>query len=52
MKNFNLLQILPSLESGGVERGSVDLANFLSNNDINSYIISNGGKMTSYLSKK
>tara|TARA_Y100000590_G_C15648366_1_gene987807 strand:+ start:222 stop:1352 length:1131 start_codon:yes stop_codon:yes gene_type:complete len=52
MKNFNLLQILPSLESGGVEKGTVDLANFLAAQNINSYIISNGGKMRSYLNKK
>ena len=52
MKNFNLLQILPSLESGGVEKGSVDLANFLSSKNIHSYIISNGGRMISQLNKK
>ena len=52
MKNFNLLQILPSLESGGVEKGSLDLANFLSSKNINSYIISNGGRMISQLNKK
>ena len=52
MKNFNLLQILPSLDSGGVERGSVDLANFLAQQDISSYIISNGGVMVSSLNKQ
>ena len=29
MKNFNLLQIVPSLDSGGVEQGTIDVANFL-----------------------
>jgi len=29
MKNFNLLQIIPSLDSGGVEQGTVDVANFI-----------------------
>ena len=29
MKNFNLLQVLPELESGGVEQGTIDLANYL-----------------------
>ena len=30
MSSFNLVQIVPSLNSGGVERGTVDVANFLS----------------------
>ena len=29
MSSFNLVQIVPSLDSGGVERGTVDVANFL-----------------------
>ena len=29
MSSFNLVQIVPSLASGGVERGAVDVANFL-----------------------
>ena len=29
MENFNLLQIVPSLNSGGVEQGTIDVANFL-----------------------
>ena len=42
MKNFNLLQIVPSLESGGVEQGTIDLANFLGEKDLGSFIASNG----------
>ena len=52
MKNFILLQIIPSLDSGGAERGTVDLANFLAEKNIHSYIISNGGKMLPYLNRK
>ena len=52
MKKFNLLQILPSLNSGGVEQGTVDIANYLAKNENNNLIISSGGKMLSYLNKK
>lgn len=52
MKNFNLLQIVPSLESGGVERGTVDLANFLGKNNVGSYVASNGGKMLTLLNSQ
>ena len=40
MSSFNLVQIVPSLESGGVERGAIDLANFLSSKKISNHIIS------------
>ena len=52
MKKFNLLQILPSLNSGGVEQGTVDIANYLAKNKNNNLIISSGGKMLSYINKK
>jgi len=52
MKKFNLMQILPSLKSGGVEQGTVDLANFLASLEIKNYITSNGGQMLSHLNKK
>ena len=52
MKNFNLLQILPSLDSGGVEQGTIDLANFLGEKNVESFIISSGGKMINLLNKR
>ena len=52
MKNFNLLQIIPSLDSGGVEQGTVDVANFIGEKDLGSYIVSNGGKMLTLLNRK
>ena len=52
MKIFNLIQILPSLRSGGVEEGTVDLSNYLASLKIKNYIISNGGELLSYLNKK
>ena len=45
MSSFNLVQIVPSLESGGVERGTVDVANFLAKKKIKNFIITSGGKM-------
>ena len=45
MSSFNLVQIVPSLDSGGVERGTVDVANFLAANKIQNFIITSGGKM-------
>ena len=45
MSSFNLVQIVPSLESGGVERGTVDVANFLAEKKIKNFIITSGGKM-------
>ena len=29
MKDLRLLQIVPSLESGGVEQGTINVANFI-----------------------
>ena len=52
MKNLNLLQLVPSLESGGVEQGTIDLANFLAKKNIRSFIVSKGGKMLQNLDKK
>ena len=51
MSSFNLVQIVPTLESGGVERGTVDVANFLSENKIQNYIITSGGEMIKELDK-
>ena len=52
MKNFNLLQIIPALESGGVEIGTIDLANFLAEKGIGSFVASKGGMMERYLNYK
>ena len=52
MKEIKLLQIVPSLVSGGVEQGTIDVANFIGSKDLNSSILSNGGRMLSLLNKK
>ena len=45
MENFKLLQIVPSMESGGVEQGTLDLSNHLTKNNFTNFIASSGGKM-------
>jgi len=45
MSSFNVVQIIPSLESGGAERGTIDVSNYLSKLKINNNIISNGGRL-------
>ena len=52
MKIFNLMQIVPSLHSGGVEQGTIDLSNYLASLKIRNFIISNGGNLLSYLNKQ
>ncbi len=45
MSSFNVAQILPSLDSGGVERGTIQVANYLSELKIKNNIISKGGRL-------
>ena len=45
MDKKNILQIIPSLSSGGIERGVVEINNFLVKNNFNSFVVSSGGKM-------
>ena len=52
MSSFNLVQIVPSLDSGGVERGTVDVANFLAEKKIQNFIITSSGKMIKELNDK
>ncbi|MDC0192366.1 glycosyltransferase [Alphaproteobacteria bacterium] len=52
MKIFNLMQIVPSLQSGGVEQGTIDLSNYLASLKIKNFLISNGGNLLSYLNKQ
>jgi glycosyltransferase involved in cell wall biosynthesis len=47
-----ILQILPSLESGGVERGAVEIDNAIVENGWASIVVSAGGRMQSQLKGK
>jgi len=48
---MNILQILPELESGGVERGTIDLAEQLIKNGHKAVVISGGGRLLEQLKK-
>lgn len=45
-KKPTILQILPALESGGVERGTIDIARALKNNGFTALVASKGGVLT------
>ncbi len=44
-KKKTILQIIPSLISGGIERGVVEINNYLVKNNFKSIVLSSGGKM-------
>ena len=44
MRKLKIIQILPTLNTGGIERGVLDFNKYLANNGHQSYIISNGGR--------
>ncbi|MFH1478940.1 MAG: glycosyltransferase [Candidatus Omnitrophota bacterium] len=46
---MNILQILPALEVGGVETGTIDLSRELMKRGHNVIVVSNGGKMVKHL---
>ena len=45
MKKKTILQVVPSMSSGGVERGVVDINEHLVKNGYNSIVLSSGGKL-------
>lgn len=49
--NIRLLQIVPSLNSGGVEIGTIDIARAISDSGNFSAVASNGGRLVSLLKK-
>ncbi len=46
-----VVQVLPALNQGGVERGTIEIAEALQKAGIKNYVISSGGKMVSELTK-
>jgi lipopolysaccharide heptosyltransferase II len=48
---MNILQILPSLDVGGVETGTIDLARYLVRNGHKAVVISGGGRLVRELDK-
>ena len=51
MSSFNVVQIIPSLESGGAERGALDVSSYLSELKFKNSIISNGGRLINEINK-
>jgi lipopolysaccharide heptosyltransferase II len=48
---MNILQILPSLDVGGVETGTVDLARYLVSNGHKAIVVSSGGRLVREIDK-
>ena len=48
-KKYTIAQILPALNTGGVERGVVEISGALTKNNFRSVVISSGGHMESQL---
>lgn len=48
-KSSVVIQVLPALNQGGVERGTIEIAEALQKEGIKNYVISSGGKMVSEL---
>lgn len=46
---LTILQVLPALESGGVERGTLELGRYLASRDHRSLVLSAGGRLVSQL---
>ena len=49
---MNILQILPELNVGGVETGTVDLAKYLVEHGHKSFVVSAGGKMVADIERQ
>ena len=47
----SIIQVLPALNQGGVERGTIEIASALKKTGIPNYVISSGGKMVPELTK-
>ena len=47
---MKIIQLLPELKVGGVERGTVDLSDYLTNLGHDSAVISSGGQLVGLLS--
>lgn len=50
-KKLTILQVLPSLDSGGVERGTIEIASYLAKKKHNSFVLSKGGRLVNNLEK-
>lgn len=51
MSKMVIMQILPALQDGGVERGTIEIASALQKKGIENYVVSSGGKMVHELNR-
>ncbi len=51
-KTLTIVQMLPELESGGVERGTLEIGKYLVNQGCRSIVISGGGRMVAQLKEE
>ena len=51
-KSLTVLQVLPSLESGGVERGTLEVGQYLTEKGHRSLVMSAGGRLVSKLEQE
>ncbi len=51
-KKLTVLQVLPALESGGVEKGTLEVGRYLAQNGHRSIVISAGGRMVAQLERE
>jgi glycosyltransferase involved in cell wall biosynthesis len=49
MKKFTVLQVIPDFNSGGVERGTFEIASYLQKHKVKNFVCSNGGSLVSSL---
>ncbi len=51
-KKLTVVQVLPALESGGVEKGTLEVGRYLAQNGHRSIVISGGGRMVAQLERE
>ena len=51
-KKIKVLQVIPRLGYGGAETGCYDLAHFLPEKGVKSYLITSGGELLNFINKK
>ena len=49
---LKVLQVIPKLGYGGAETGCYDIANYLPENNVVSYLITSGGELLKFIDKK
>lgn len=49
---MKIIQVLPALQGGGVERGTLEIAQYLTTHGHESYVVSTGGRMVQELEAK